>query len=641
MILSRRKLVTTALAGPAIIAANRLMPVRSAKAQSLSPLYNAFNIGTAILHIDKYFSQNGGVIGAGQSSGQRTTNATVLQNALNLLNTNVWGEIGAGIYEYTSTTGLTIAPGSAATRIVLRGGGFGVQLNQFNVAGTGAPALTIGSVSGSTYSGWEIKGIGCSYGASQTGLTASSTVVFGSFDDSLFESFWIGNGPSNPSYHCMAILDSGGGNFSCNYTNFYLTCWQVDGLHIDTTAVGSTGNHLDNFYLNNGGSNTHNATTGNYLNIIYPMEDMIFSRFNFEWGAVGTTGSTQGQLVRIANGGGGLTFQELHIEGIQFNGPSPVIFAMSAYPLIIDGVQIVDPIILSANMTGTLGFINDYIGGNNVASNVTVRNVNWILNNASEVNMPIQMYQMAGGPLSEDVSTVGIDFGRLTDSTGGQFTGNLTFDEHFAMPAGCTIESWSHYTFGAKGSLIDKMNLNVNAAYTHYGQFEDATLFVPGVMSGNFTITLAATMGATGTQLPRFGNTVHVRRRTGTITNTLTVLNSGQGNANLTTGGFGTGGVGNTQTTDAFAVWLPYVAATTANVTQGNWVPFTSVTLNDGYGGVMYAWGKDLGRGMLADGTLVNDPLNTMPHFTLKDADLALAQWEEIVASAYYPQITG
>ena len=56
-----------------------------------------------------YFLSQGGIIGTGQSSGQRTTNATALQAAITYASTNnLMFVLAPGVYEILSSTGLNI-----------------------------------------------------------------------------------------------------------------------------------------------------------------------------------------------------------------------------------------------------------------------------------------------------------------------------------------------------------------------------------------------------------------------------------------------------------------------------------------------------------------------------------------------------
>ena len=96
------------------------------------------------------------------------------------------------------------------------------------------------------------------------------------------------------------------------------------------------------------------------------------------------------------------------------------------------------------------------------------------------------------------------------------------FDGH--MPTGTFVgaQKFDRYEFGASGSLVKHAVINVLANYTHYGQHVDATLIVPASVTG-FTITLAATMGATGNEPVATGNRVYFIRQSGTASGTVLI----------------------------------------------------------------------------------------------------------------------
>lgn len=464
-----------------------------------------------------YFTANGGVLGAGQTTGQRQTNATVLNAAFAYCVTNgKFMELEPAVYEINSSTGLLV-PASGNTAIpsglVFRGSRQGTQIVQYYAGGTGAPILTIGDTTGATPNlGVDFFGINMSYGASQTGLTSSTPLVIGNADHGRIGGVTMITN-TNPGYDGILLQT---GNYSMTYKDIELIGFQRNGLNLDN--AGSSGCTFEDIYLSAGGSTgVHPTVSGNYLVFSASMNEMTFLQLNCEWGAC--------NRIMSINSTYGVKFVDLHIENVLMNGASPIMFAFAGTTATFDTVDLVDIMMLSANMTGSPSVFGDYIAGGSV---IRVEGLTWINNATGQINTPVELFNVGGGTVpGDDVPIFTLNKGQLNIGGGASdFAGNILFDQHMPVASFNAPIKWSSYDFGIQGSVVQSAQIQVSATYTHYGQHERATIIVPASIT-SFTLTLANTMGATGTQAVRTGSTTHVRRLSGGASGTLTVAYGG------------------------------------------------------------------------------------------------------------------
>lgn len=468
-----------------------------------------------------YFIANGGATGAGQTTGQRQTNATVLNALFSYCVTNgKFCELAPAVYEINSTTGLSIpAAGYGFYNMTFRGSRIGTNIVQFYAGGTGAPVLTIGDIAGVTsMDGIDISGLSLNYGASQTGLTSATALVIGDGSNGAFSDISISpNFSANPGYDGMRIGDASAANFSMFYRGISIMGWQHYALNFNA-GNGSTGNHFDNFYLaatsaSSGATNSQNAVTG-YIKFNVGCQDMQFSRLNTEWGACNIVVDCQNFTIE------GLTFDAWHMEGVNLTGSTPAIINMTGAQVLINSLDIVNPFFLSAN---TPRLIQDWPGG---SSSIVIENLSTYPQTSGKWTTPLILYAPLGATLGDDVPMVQINsFQAIAASS---LASPIQFDMHMPTAAFATPLRFGRYVYGPGGSKVERAVISVSATYTHYGQHEDANIMVP-VSITSFTLTLGNRMGATGTQLPRFGNTVHIRRLSGSVAGTLTITNGGAG----------------------------------------------------------------------------------------------------------------
>jgi hypothetical protein len=180
-------------------------------------------------------------------------------------------------------------------------------------------------------------------------------------------------------------------------------------------------------------------------------------------------------------------------------------------------------VIQSANFTGTMSLINDFKDG---ASAIQINNFTWVNNFTGQVTAPILIFEPTGDANGDDQPTIAINKGFLRDASGtNPFPANFKFDLH--MPTTSSQfrgpSKFMNYEYGPGGSVVRGAAINVSATYNHYGQYSGAHIFVPASIT-SFTITLKATMGASGNQAVPAGQWVHIRRQSGTASGTLTVV---------------------------------------------------------------------------------------------------------------------
>jgi hypothetical protein len=543
-----------------------------------------------VLHGSAYYQSLGGVIGSGNTTLVQQNNATYLQATITYAITNnllCW--LLPGVYEIYNATGVVLPGTVAAYGTGVLGSMWDTEINQFYPIGPGAPIFTIGDTVSTTNEtfGVTVSGLFLSYGVPQSGsftatiattvltvtgtptgapigvgqvisgagVTAGTTItslgtgtggagtynlsvsqtvsgattmtnanpkaqplVMGTLIDSVVENIACG-GYTYPAYDGVALITANTGNagvFSNRFANIFV--WGV--LH-DMLNLGahSTGNHWDNVYLNNGGGSPQ-PMSGHYLDFSFADLSSVFTRLNCEWGSCNSVVNAVNYNVR------GLVFNGPHFEGITLTGASPCVFLVAAGSMMVNGLSLESLTLLSGNLTsGNYALIQDYNAAGD-GTHFAINGLIIILDTASTWTSALYAY-IPNAMLNDDVSVITIENGEIHDNSGtAQNVGRFLFDSHLALNVvAVTVNRWGRYSFGTHGSRIEKLVLAVSATYTHYGQLEDATILVPATVT-SFTITLGVTMGATGTQAVKPGNTVRIRRL-GAQANTGTLSLSG------------------------------------------------------------------------------------------------------------------
>ena len=491
---------------------------------------NASGLGAPALIRGSLYADHisGIVLGSGQSTAAQQNNATLLQNAITYCAAhNKIFEI-QGVYEINSSTGLVIPANTYSNPgFCWKGSPSNTLIRQTYNSGSGAPVLTVGSTTGVTTYAAEIDGVALAYGSSQVGLTNAIHLIIGNADNCSYRNIVAGSSGDQPAY-CNVKLEGGGGAvFSCEMSN-----WAMGGQAYQYKIwmhASATGNVWSNIYMSNGPGNIigQPASAWNTIGHSYiyfnggAINDQVFHQVNCEWGAI------NGAPLIDASTMIGLRFVELHVEGILLAGNNPALFWVSGSQVNVESFDIVDLVAQSTSMTGAAAVFADY---NGFASSIIVDGFSMVNNyNTSEINMPVYLFNgisaPSGGGPGDDMASCVFESGLLREAAAASnqtYAAFFGFDGH--MPTGTFIgpQKFDRYEFGASGSFVKHAVLDVVANYTHYGQHVDATIIVPASVTG-FTITLAATMGATGTEPVATGNRVYFIRQSGTASGTVLI----------------------------------------------------------------------------------------------------------------------
>jgi hypothetical protein len=479
-----------------------------------------------VLNLAIYVTAAGGFVGTGSTQTQRQNNATYIQAALDLCNSRgltCWAP--AVTFEIENAAGLLIRA-SYNPGFKFIGTRCGTIFSQFYTTGQGAPIMTFGDTTGATaLFRATIDGMSLRYGASMSTKTSAQAVVFGACAWCNFDNIEVGiGGVTNPAYDGMYFYAGGGNNFFSNGArNWQIWGFQRDGLRI---AQGGTGNVWDNIYINNGASGTYNAYTGYYVNVTQSFTENTFIQLNCEWGA--------GNGVLFMQDCTGVNIKCLHVEGIKMTGANPFIVYNVASTLTFDTFDLVDVLVQTANFTGAAMILQDFSG----TGTTLITNFNWLNNASGQVNTTITL--LALNSATDAAPQHRVMNGKLRDGSGNAiFNGRFQFDAHMPVASFAVPLLWGEYVYGQAASVVrGAMIQSVTATHTVYGQYEDATYIIPLTITA-FTITLANTMGATGTQTPKGNNRVRIKRASGTASGTLTVNN---GSASAIAGPPNTGG---------------------------------------------------------------------------------------------------
>lgn len=494
------------------------------------------------------------VAGTGQTLTTRQNNATALQTFFDkTASMNVWAESPPNTFEISSSVGLKILP-SGGSGFRFRGDKAETIINQFYTTSQSAPVLTIGDPTNANFTqDVDIEGMWLNYGAAVTGLTSANALCVGALGWSNLGKIQVGTPnpttPLNPAYRGIYIYAGGSGQsfFSNSLNDIVVNGGQLELLN--WTQAG-TGNVADNIYLQGGaGAGTWPAVTLPLnMNMVQNTTENDIRELNIEW-------LSTNKAVDMENCFG-LTVRHLHFEGVKMTGASPILILTAGDTLTIDQLTLVDVLIQSANLTGTPSVILSFQPSND---SIIVNQLTTVFNSTGEINTAIALYNLLSP--GAGISQFKLNGARLPDAAGGNLAGHFSLDAHmptsgsqFLVPA-----VLGEYRWGMSGSRVAAATINVAAAYTHYGQLEDSVLILAA--TGTYNLTLADTMGASGTQLPRYGNTVTILRPTYT-SGTVTIKD-----------GAGTTITTNSSTTSVVCQFNP-----TASPTVGIWATVTPVT---------------------------------------------------------------
>jgi hypothetical protein len=490
---------------------------------------NASGLGAPAIIRGSVFAHlaSGLVMGAGQTTGVRQTNATALQNAITYAASHgKFFVIEPGVYEINSSTGLSIpAQGVGNYGLTLIGSRYGSQIIQFYATTPSCPILTIGDTTGATASsGVKIEGLNLSYGAAQTGFTSAKALNIGYLVNSIVGDIHMPMA-TNPAYNAVDVAAT---NISGNrFHDISAIGFQNIGLNFNPQeAAAIPPSQFQNLVIQGGSSG--NPAIANFINFPGTVGELFFDGLTLANGACN---------VAILFGGAGaraVTINALHMEQIKLTGSQASFFSGAASAFTINGFKIVDPIILSAALTGTPYLYGDYQGG---SSTVIINNLNiTCLAATGEITSNFGLLGLIGAASPDYVPNFEVNKFISFDNPGGNIQGHIFLDDHMPMASNATPEMFNRFVHGAANSVCERAKLNVSATYTHWSQHEHATIVVPSSIT-SFTLTLGARISVTAsTQLPRTGSTVHIRRSGNAgLAGTLTIVNGGAGAGTLNT----------------------------------------------------------------------------------------------------------
>src|SRR6185437_8911556 len=162
------------------------------------------------------------------------------------------------------------------------------------------------------------------------------------------------NSPYNQVVSKCAL--AGSAVFSCLFENWFVHGTQNDMLQFN--LPGSGNKWAGNLYMSNGPSLTYNAMSGSFINWNGVNDESAFDVVNCEWASV-----RYAMNMSLLEG---VAFNHLHFEGIQMTGASPCLFFTSSCSWRIGSLTVTNPVIQSANFTGSASMIQDWNGGSSV-----------------------------------------------------------------------------------------------------------------------------------------------------------------------------------------------------------------------------------------------------------------------------------
>jgi hypothetical protein len=492
---------------------------------------NASGLGApAIIRGTVYGHLAAGVTrGAGQTTAVQTATLSGLQAALNEAATlSKFFELEPGTYEIYGANGLVI-PSSGQ---INWHGDKGSLLSQFYV---NAPILVFGDTTGSTtlYDS-KIDGFGVQYGVSQTGNTNANAILMCNMAWTTVENFAVtpnGGFPIvNPSYVALNV-NSAGTWFNNCLRNGHLYGGQ---LNLFSLQIQGSGNLFQDIYMSNGTNNASNldayaALSGpafNIANTAYAtMSGNVFERINVE--------SVKGQFLLYLQEAQSLTLMGLHVENCQLNAAGGCVIANVGSNINIIDMDLYD--LQTASGLGTCNVI--YNSGSGESCTINGLRIGWDTYSDPGLLSPLTVFAN-GGNNDQNVNI--------------EMFGLVVGDDVFVNLAQTTLwnglyplaNNSEQYDVQVGSLTSDQVQVStglyqpsISSTYTHYGCHEDATLMVPSTLSAATTITLSNKRKASGlgsSLATETGNTVRVRRLTGTYADALTVKD-GQSGTTLTT----------------------------------------------------------------------------------------------------------
>lgn len=467
-------------------------------------------------------------IGSGLTLAARQANLAALQKAINYASANnKYFELAPGIYEISGAAGLTIPAVD----------GFswqGTKQTTIKQCLNNAPILSVGDVSSGTINTQDIhiSGVRLYYLNDQTGQANSAALKIGLVRNSVFENINIfapysATGPLQKAYRGIHVVSTGTnfGFFSNSLRDIFVG--GADQCLMDVALVG-TGSVFQNIYLTQGTTNNVATMSGPALRFLGNADqyETVLDQVNVEW--------VSANQIIFAQNLRGMTFLSCHFEGNQITGFDPCLFNLSTSEISLVGCNILDQVCLSG-VTGTASLFRCY--GDNTVTGSNLR-ISW--SGASRVTTPLNLFALNGsspGDANQSADITGLSF---KDVTGGNLT-NLQFSANMPLASFPPPYAVNRYQYGGVATdQTDRVVIQLpgTANYTHYQTHTDATVMMPAALAANRTITLSPLRKPSGvgsTLNGLSGNTIKIRRMSGTASSSLLVVNGGTAAGTLTT----------------------------------------------------------------------------------------------------------
>lgn len=457
--------------------------------------------------------------GAAGNNTVRAATLTGLQAALNYADAhNKFFEIEPADYEIYGSAGLLVPINSLGT-IDWHGTSKSHIVQYYN----NASILTIGDVAGSSYAyGGRISGFSLDYGVSQTGNTNANALALGSCYGVIIENFivcpYYG---TNPPWNGIYINATGTAKF---WFQNVMRDFAVGGSQRSLVAwhTAGTGNLISNGYTHNGSDAASRlpltvAAWDLFINSAIS-SDNIIERCNIEHCNAPCMMQTGGFIT--------LTVIGLHLEDVAITG-----FGAQVFSQVTGHVRFINLLVYDLVNTGASGPCHIFgMAGFGEVYDVDGLYIKWDNAFSGAMNLATTIVGVPGDAIgnsnpNDTNPAVSISNIRLQDDPGNNMQTYLTIDSNINAPLsdGTTI---SRYQGDNLVPATLKYQPVIKANYTHYGLHQDAVLFVPATLGAAITIGLSAKRKASGTgsslNTPT-GNTVRIRRQSGTYANTCTV----------------------------------------------------------------------------------------------------------------------
>ena len=455
--------------------------------------------------IEIFSSTYTGTTTAGQTSAQRITNGTLLQDAINTAAAaGAVFILPAGVYEIELAGGLIIPEGY--TGFEWRGSRLGTNGNYSSTKivqyADNTPVLTVGALSDNSYT-MIIDGVDLSYGNSQVGFTSSYTLKIQQTWRSQFRNISAKGGYIN------CLIDGGGFYFQNTMEHCLFGHGEKHSLAIQNFG---TGNIWRDLYLG-GGAPTATTISGSVLYMFAggsAQHENIFEQVNMEWAKC-----TNALYMHTCRN---MSFISTHFEGNELSGSYPsLIYSENCYTN-FTGLTMLENKIKTANITAGTPAL--FLDGFNSSYNINGLMLEW---DGVSVDKNFNIFSR-GGYLSSDYPTM-ISAKNINIIDGASGTPNIPYLNlsnklNISDYANNYINRINKFTQLEFNPEIEEAKISITGDYTVYGHIKNSMIYSPTALSADRTITLSQNRGAVGNAMAgvnaAIDNLISVHRGSGT-----------------------------------------------------------------------------------------------------------------------------